>query len=95
MYRAYDINTTAFGSDPQGTKVGEVSMVAKASWGGQLDILVIVYRFHHSTWTTMASASMDLDWLIAQDEASSPQSRLMFSSEPSAGEGSPMRCSGS
>ena len=42
VYRAYDINTTAFGSDPQGTKVGEVSMVAKASWGGQLDILVIV-----------------------------------------------------
>ena len=42
VYRAYDINTTAFGSDPEGTKVGEVSMVAKASWGGQLDILVIV-----------------------------------------------------
>ena len=41
-HRAYDINTTAFGPDPQGTKVGEVSMVAKASWGGQLDILVIV-----------------------------------------------------
>ena len=42
VYRAYDINTTAFGSDPEGTKVGEVSMVAKASWGGQLEILVIV-----------------------------------------------------
>ena len=42
VHRAYDINTTAFGSDPQGTKVGEVSMVAKASWGGQLDILVVV-----------------------------------------------------
>lgn len=67
VYRSYDINTTAFGSDPEGTKVGEVSMVAKASWGGQLDILVIVrplqppnvdYDGFGETWIR--------DWLIAR-----------------------------
>ncbi len=41
-FRNYNINTTAFGSDPEGTKVGEVVLVAKASWGGELDVLVIV-----------------------------------------------------
>jgi hypothetical protein len=41
-FRNYNINTTAFGSDPEGTKVGEVVLVAKASWGGELDMLVIV-----------------------------------------------------
>ena len=42
VFRDYDINTTAFGSAPEGTKVGEMVLAAKASWGGQLDILVIV-----------------------------------------------------
>ena len=41
-FRNYNINTTAFGSDPEGTKVGEVVLVAKASWGGELDVLIIV-----------------------------------------------------
>ncbi len=67
VYRSYNINTTAFGSDPEGTKVGEVSLVAQASWGGQLDILVIVrplqppnvdYDGLGETWIR--------DWLIAR-----------------------------
>ena len=41
-FRSYNINSTAFGSDAEGTKVGEVVVVAKASWGGELDMLVIV-----------------------------------------------------
>ena len=67
VHRFYNINTTAFGSDPEGTKVGEVSVVAKASWGGQLDILVIVrplqppnvvYDGFGESWVR--------DWLIAR-----------------------------
>jgi hypothetical protein len=41
-FRSYNINSTTFGSDPAGTKVGEVVVVAKASWGGELDMLIIV-----------------------------------------------------
>ena len=41
-FRLYDIQTTAFGLNADGAKVGEVAIVAKASWGGQLDLLVMV-----------------------------------------------------
>ena len=41
-FRSYNINSTAFGVGDEGTKVGEVVVAAKASWGGQLDVLVIV-----------------------------------------------------
>jgi len=50
--RKYDIKTTAFGTDAGGAKVGEVVAVAKASWGGQLDVLVIVRPLAHPTLTT-------------------------------------------
>ena len=50
--RKYDIKTTAFGTDADGAKVGEVVAVAKASWGGQLDVLVIVRPLAHPTLTT-------------------------------------------
>ncbi len=67
VHRAYDINTTAFGSDPQGTKVGEVSMVAKASWGGQLDILVIVRPLQPPNVDYDGlGESWIRDWLIAR-----------------------------
>jgi hypothetical protein len=66
-FRSYNINSTAFGSDAEGTKVGEVVVAAKASWGGELDMLVIVrplqppnvdYDGIGETWIR--------DWLIAR-----------------------------
>jgi hypothetical protein len=48
-YRRYDVKTTAIGLDPSGTKVGEVVAVARASWGGHLDMLIIVRPIAHPT----------------------------------------------
>lgn len=67
VFRNYNINTTAFGSDPEGTKVGEVVMVAKASWGGELDILVIVRPLQPPNVDYDGiGESWIRDWLIAR-----------------------------
>jgi len=51
-FRRYDVKTTAFGVDPGGQTVGEVVTFAQATWGGQLDMLVIVRPLTHPTLDT-------------------------------------------
>ena len=66
-YRRYDIKSTAFGTDVGGAKVGEVVSVAKASWGGQLDVLVVVRPLAHPTLATDSTAeSWIQSWLNAR-----------------------------
>lgn len=48
-HRSYLIKTTAIGMDPSGFVVGEVSTASLASWGGQLDLLIIVRPLAHPT----------------------------------------------
>lgn len=65
--RNYDIKTTAFGTDTGGAKVGEVVAVAKASWGGQLDVLVIVRPLAHPTLATDGTGETWIQaWLNAR-----------------------------
>lgn len=46
-HRSYLVKTTAIGMDPNGFVVGEVSTASLASWGGQLDMLIIVRPLAH------------------------------------------------
>jgi len=66
-YRRYDIKSTAFGNDAEGTKVGEVTVFAKASMGGQLDMLVIVRPLGHPTLETDGTGEAWIrPWLTAR-----------------------------
>ena len=65
--RRYDVRSTAFGTDASGTKVGEVVIAAKADWGGQLDLLVVVRPVAHPTLSTDAFADVYTGaWLNAR-----------------------------
>lgn len=67
-FRRYDIKTTAVGVDPSGTKVGEVSTASLASWGGQLDMLIIVRPILHPTLADDANGETYIrTWLNAHD----------------------------
>ncbi|MDG1548934.1 MAG: hypothetical protein P8Q94_02670 [Candidatus Poseidoniaceae archaeon] len=46
--RLYDLRSLTLSSDPNGVKVGEVFCAAKGSWGGELDLLVIVRPLGHT-----------------------------------------------
>ena len=66
-FRRYDIKSTAFGMDTGGTKVGEVVVAAKASWGGQLDMVVVVRPLTHPTLETDNNGEAWIrDWLAAR-----------------------------
>lgn len=66
-FRRYDVRSMAFGVAEDGTKVGEVVVVAKARWGGQLDLLVVVRPVAHPSLSTDANAEMYIrDWLAAR-----------------------------
>ena len=65
--RRYDVRSTAFGVDADGTKVGEVVVAAKAKWGGQLDMLVVVRPIAHPTLSSDANAEAYVgEWLAAR-----------------------------
>lgn len=65
--RRYDVRSTAFGTDASGTKVGEVVIAAKAGWGGQLDLLVVVRPVAHPTLSTDGFADVyTTAWLNAR-----------------------------
>jgi hypothetical protein len=65
-FRRYDIKTTAVGVDPTGTKVGEVSTASLASWGGQLDMLIVVRPILHPTLADDANGETYIrTWLNA------------------------------
>lgn len=66
-FRRYEIKTTAIGLDPSGTKVGEVVTASQASWGGQLDMLIVVRPIAHPTLATDANGeSYMFAWLNAR-----------------------------
>ena len=63
-FRRYDIKSTAFGLDSSGTKVGEVALSAVSSWGGQLDMLVLVRPIGHPDLENDAfGESLQRQWL--------------------------------
>ena len=66
-FRHFDIKTTAIGLDPSGTKVGEVVTASVASWGGELDMLIIVRPVAHPTLEDDARGEAWMrTWLQAQ-----------------------------
>jgi len=66
-FRHFDIKTTAIGLDPSGTKVGEVVTASVASWGGELDMLIIVRPVAHPTLDDDARGEAWMrTWLQAQ-----------------------------
>jgi hypothetical protein len=65
-FRRYDIKTTAIGMDPSGTKVGEVVTAGQASWGGQLNMLIVVRPIAHPTLATDSNGeTYMMAWLNA------------------------------
>ena len=44
----YELRSLTLNSDPNGFKVGEVFCAASPSWGGELDILVVVRPIGHT-----------------------------------------------
>ena len=60
----FDCYSTS-GTDKDGTKVGEVVILGQSSWGGTLNLLVIVRPFFHDSLTTDPySESIVNQWLV-------------------------------
>tara|TARA_Y100000766_G_scaffold241994_1_gene220121 strand:- start:467 stop:1351 length:885 start_codon:yes stop_codon:yes gene_type:complete len=60
----FDCYSTS-GTDEDGTKVGEVVILGQSSWGGTLNLLVIVRPFFHDSLTTDPySESIVNQWLV-------------------------------
>jgi hypothetical protein len=64
--RLYDLRSLTLSSDPNGIKVGEVFCAAKGSWGGELDLLVVVRPIGHTGITQDRYAeSLTAQWISA------------------------------
>lgn len=64
--RLFEIRSTAIGSSADGTKIGEVICMGEASWGGQLDLLVIVRPLGHRALDNDRFAeTLTLEWIGA------------------------------
>lgn len=62
--RLYELRSLTLSSDPQGIKVGEVFCAAESSWGGELDILVVVRPIGHTGLNSDRYAeSLTVQWL--------------------------------
>jgi len=62
--RLYDLRSLTLSSDPNGIKVGEVFCAAKGSWGGEVNLLVIVRPIGHTGITQDRYAeSLVSQWL--------------------------------
>ena len=62
--RLYELRSLTLSSDPQGIKVGEVFCAAESSWGGELDILVVVRPIGHTGLSSDRYAeSLTVQWL--------------------------------
>jgi len=63
--RLYELRSLTLSSDPQGIKVGEVFCAAESSWGGELDILVVVRPIGHTGLNSDRYAeSLTVQWLL-------------------------------
>ncbi|MCS5533969.1 MAG: hypothetical protein NZ736_06910 [Candidatus Poseidoniaceae archaeon] len=66
VIRQYELRSLSIGASEDGIKVGEVLCAATSSWGGELQVLVIVRPLGHPDLTTDRYAeSLVLDWLSA------------------------------
>ena len=65
--RLYELRSLTLSSNPQGVKVGEVFCAAESSWGGELDILVVVRPLGHTGLSSDRYAeSLAVQWLSAE-----------------------------
>ena len=63
--RLYELRSLTLSSDPQGIKVGEVFCAAESSWGGELDILVVVRPIGHTGLNSDRYAeSLTVQWIL-------------------------------
>jgi hypothetical protein len=66
VIRQYELRSLSIGSDENGLKVGEVLCVATSTWGGELQVLVVIRPLGHPDLTTDRYAEkLVLDWLSA------------------------------
>jgi hypothetical protein len=66
VIRQYELRSLSIGSNKEGVKVGEVLCAATSTWGGELQILVIIRPLGHPDLTTDRYAEeLVLDWLSA------------------------------
>ena len=64
LVRLYELRSLSIGASGEGLKVGEVLCIATSSWGGTLDVLVIVRPIGHPGLASDRFAeSYALDWL--------------------------------
>tara|TARA_B100000965_G_scaffold370518_1_gene358710 strand:+ start:2051 stop:2905 length:855 start_codon:yes stop_codon:yes gene_type:complete len=64
--RLYELRSLTLSSNPQGVKVGEVFCAAESSWGGELDILVVVRPLGHTGLSSDRYAeSLTVQWIQA------------------------------
>lgn len=64
LVRLYELRSLSIGASDEGLKVGEVLCIATSSWGGTLEILVVVRPIGHPGLTSDRYAeSYALEWL--------------------------------
>ncbi len=66
VIRQYELRSLSIGSNEDGVKVGEVLCAATSTWGGELQVLVIIRPLGHPDLTSDSYAEkLVLDWLSA------------------------------
>jgi hypothetical protein len=66
VIRQYELRSLSIGSNKEGVKVGEILCAATSTWGGELQVLVIIRPLGHPDLTTNRYAEeLVLDWLSA------------------------------
>ena len=66
VIRQYELRSLSIGSNEEGVKVGEVLCAATSTWGGELQVLVIIRPLGHPDLTSDRYAEkLVLDWLSA------------------------------
>tara|TARA_B100001564_G_C20563660_1_gene634952 strand:- start:124 stop:1020 length:897 start_codon:yes stop_codon:yes gene_type:complete len=65
--RLYELRSLTLSSDSDGIKVGEVVCVASSSWGGEVDLLVVVRPVGHTGLNQDRYAeSLTVEWISAK-----------------------------
>ena len=64
--RLYELRSLTITTNPNGVKVGEVFCAAESSWGGELNVLVVVRPVGHTGLTSDRYAeSLAVPWILA------------------------------
>ena len=65
--RLYELRSLTITTNPNGVKVGEVFCAAKSSWGGELDVLVVVRPVGHTGLINDRYAEgLAVPWILAE-----------------------------